>query len=230
MRILVTGANRGLGREVVRQLAEAGHDVIMTSRNPQRGRVALEEVKAETANSKISQIILDVSNMNSVDRLFSQVSALYNSLDVLINNAGILPNSSNSSTVSLESLKSAMDTNVYGALQVTQSLLPLLKKSNNARIINVSSGMGALENMGGGHAAYRMSKTALNSLTAMMAVDLSPFNIKVFAVCPGWVRTDMGGMEAPRSLEAGAQSITYLVTALDAVSGKFYRDGDIIPW
>lgn len=227
---LVTGGNRGLGKEVARQLAVKGHQVIITARNTEKGQQAQAELQEMTNNPNIHFVQLDVTKEQDVQNSYQYIEEKFGQLDVLVNNAGIFLDREDSTKVSLDNLNKTLDTNFYGPFRTSQAFLPLMRKAQEARIINVSSGMGALESMGGGHAAYRLSKTALNSLTAIMAADVAADGIKVFAVCPGWVHTDMGGKEAPRTPEEGGNSITYLVDAPDAVSGKFYRDGQIIPW
>ncbi len=230
MNILVTGGNRGLGREVVRQMALQGHTVILTARDAEKGKKTVEALQEETSNSNIIFIQMDTSSTESIHNSFKNVSWKVKHLDVLINNAGVSINSDDTTQVSMDNMQATFQTNFYGPFQVSQVFMPLLKQAPAARIINVSSGMGSLTNITGGYAAYRISKTALNSLTAVMAADVEKYNIKVFAVCPGWVHTDMGGKEAPRTPEEGGRSILWLVDAPNAVSGKFYRDGEIIAY
>ena len=233
MNILITGGNRGLGKEVARQLAlkDPNNKILITARDVEEGKEAVAELESSTNNNNIDFIQVDVTSTKDIKNAYQYIAQEWRHLDVLVNNAGIFPRESGDTTqVSLETIQTTFDTNFYGPLQLSQTFLPLLQKSNDARIINVSSGMGALTGMQGGYAAYRFSKTALNSLTAVMAADVAKDNIKVFAVSPGWVKTDMGGPNADRSLEVGGKSIACLVDLPDAISGKFYRDGELIDW
>lgn len=230
MIVLITGANRGLGKEVATQLAEKGHEIIMTARDEQKGIQALKEVRERSGNDNVRFIQLDVGSEEDCKRVFKIVNDNYDHLDVLINNAGIFLNADDSSHVSMDVMEYTMKTNFLGPFRLSQLFLPILEKAEDPRIINVSSGMGALTDMGSGYAAYRISKTALNSLTAVMAADLHLRGLKVFSVCPGWVKTDMGGKEAPRELQEGAWSIMWLIDSPEAISGKFYRDGKQLSW
>jgi NAD(P)-dependent dehydrogenase (short-subunit alcohol dehydrogenase family) len=149
---------------------------------------------------------------------------------VLINNAGIISSSKGVDKVGMDEIRALLETNFFGPLQLTQSLPPLLEKSPDGRIINISSGMGALHEVGCGYAAYRLSKTALNSFSAILAKDLAGTNIKVNSMCPGWVRTEMGGSNASRSVERGADTAVWLATAKEIPNGKFLRDRKVIEW
>ena len=230
--MLVTGANRGIGYETVRQLVKQGHQLILTARNEEKGRTALENLKKELPleDNPILFQKLDVSRSSDLPEVFQFIEKRFGRLDVLINNAGIISTGKDSSEVALEEIQKTMNTNFYGPFLIAQKFIPLLKKSQDARIINVSSGMGALNGAGAGYTAYRLSKTALNGLTATMAADLAGSSVKVVSVCPGWVKSDMGGASAPRSLEQGADGIVYLATSPDVISGRFYRDGKVIEW
>lgn len=224
MIILITGGNRGLGKGSAMQLASKGYTVIVGSRKVN------DELIKEFSAYNIQVIKLDLLDAGDMADVVKFVKDRYGKLDVLINNAAIMGSSKGVIDVEYNTIRETLDTNLMAPLKMMQVLVPLLKKSDDARIINVSSGMGAMEGMTGGHTAYRLSKSALNALTIMASSDLSMYGIKVFAVCPGWVKTDMGGPNAPRNLDTGANSITYLVDAQDVVNGKFYRDGEIIPW
>jgi len=224
---LVTGANRGIGLEIARQLGLAGFQVTGTSRDPEKGeaaRLALQE-KGVT----VSFLALDLQDRQSIATLPDRLP-FSGPLDVLVHNAAVMPNSGDSSRVDLVSMDKTLQTNALGPLQLSQVLLPRLKQSADAHIIHLSSEMGAFSSMGSGWAAYRLSKTALNGLTAIMAEDLRPFGIRVFAMCPGWVRTEMGGRSAPRSPAQGAETAVWLATAQEAPSGMFFRDREVIPW
>ena len=228
--VMITGANRGLGKEVARQLAQKGFRVLMTGRDRKKLKKAAKEVKESTGHSDIHIFELDMTSPQHLHTIASKVAAKTGQLDVLINNAGIFIDSQDSTNVSRVALEQTLDTNFYGPVRLTQEMLPLLRKGKNARIINVSSGMGALTNMGRGHAAYRISKTALNGFTTNLAADLCDEHILVVAVCPGWVKTDMGGANADRDIEMGGASISQLAWKDNLETGRFYRDGRIIAW
>ncbi len=232
---VVTGANRGLGFETARQLAQRGFHVILTARNLQAGADALKRLRAEKLTVELHK--LDVTVSEDARALARHIREKHDRVDVLVNNAGILTESarepgaesSDPLTVSPLTLMQHFNTNTLGAVRLIQALAPLF--SEGARIINVSSGMGALHDMGGGHLGYRLSKTALNAVTRVFAHELAPRHIRVNSVCPGWVRTAMGGLSATRSVEQGVETIVWLATAPQATdSGFFWRDRQRIPW
>lgn len=223
--VLVTGGNRGIGLEICRQLADLGHKVIMSTRDPEKGNIAAEKMVLP-----IDVQTLDVTNTNHIEKLALYLSETYGSLDVLINNAGIGIGSNGVANADLTEVKEIMETNFYGPWRLTQALLPLLEKSDEGRIINISSGMGALNEMEGGYAGYRMSKSALNALTILTANELGKTSIKVNAMCPGWVKTEMGGAGATRTVEQGADTAVWLSTEENILSGLFFRDRKVISW
>jgi NAD(P)-dependent dehydrogenase (short-subunit alcohol dehydrogenase family) len=223
---LVTGANKGIGFEICRQLANAGIQVILTARDQEKGETAVNLLRKE--NPDLAFFKADVANPSEIKSLAAFIQKEYGQLDILINNAGILPDQDNSLKADLDKAKKVLDTNFFGAWNMCQQLLPLLQKSNDGRIINVSSGMGSFDEMGGGYAAYRISKTALNALTVIMGAELSGSKIKVNAICPGWVKTDMGGSGAPRNVSQGADTAVWLATEPNIPTGKFFRDRKII--
>ena len=152
-------------------------------------------------------------------------------LDILINNAAILLDKNHASVqVSLQDMRETMETNLYGPMMITRAMIPFLKGSDDPRVINVSSTMGQFASMGAGYAAYRISKTALNALTVIQSRELAREGIKVNTMCPGWVKTEMGGPEAPRSIEEGAETAVWLATTNNLPSGKFFKDKNEIPW
>lgn len=222
---IVTGANRGLGKEVSRQLAEQGDLVIVTARQLSSAQQTVEELGLD--NLLAAQ--LDITNQESVDQLVEFVQQRFFAVDVLINNAAIHYDTwQNAVNVDLNTVQEAMDTNVYGAWRMTQAFLPLLQNSQQARIVNVSSGAGAMKNQTGSTPAYSMSKIALNSLTLMLANQLKSSGILVNAVCPGWVATDMGG-SGGRPVEQGASGITWAANLpANGPTGGFFRDGEEI--
>ncbi|MEL6778220.1 MAG: SDR family oxidoreductase [Cyanobacteria bacterium J06597_16] len=224
---LVTGANRGIGLEVVRQLAEKGMTVLLGARSLEKGRVAARTLHGQT----VVPCQLDVTQPADIEQVAAQISREYGRLDVLINNAGILYDTwQTAAAADLTEVRLAMETNTLGPWQVVQGLLPLMKNSQHGRIVNVSSGAGALHGMTGRTPAYSVSKAALNALTIMLSQNLKANGILVNAVCPGWVATDMGGTGG-RPIEEGAASVVWAaLLADDGPSGGFFRDGKPIEW
>ncbi len=233
---VVTGANRGIGLEVARQLARAGFKVVLTCRDEGKGKEAQSQLTSEGLNVDVRAV--DVTESGSIRDLDLYLRKKYGRLDVLVNNAGImLDHFEDGQPVmsiidcDLTEVRKTMETNVYGALSVIKELLPLMKENHYGRIVNVSSGLGQMSEMGAGYAGYRLSKAALNALTCMVADELTSENIIVNACCPGWVRTDMGGKHASRSVEEGADTIVWLCQAADgSPSGKLFRDREEQPW
>lgn len=222
---IVTGSNRGLGKETVRQLAAKGYSVLLTARKLDNAQRAAKELNYNS----IVPLQLDISDQDSVDEFVTRVAALTEQVDVIVNNAAIHYDTwQNALNADLSIVEEAMNTNVYGAWRLVKALIPLLRKSVGATVVNVSSGAGALENMTGGAPAYSLSKIALNALTVMLHNQLNQDGISVNAVCPGWVATDMGG-KGGRPVEEGAKGIVWVATLLDKhSSGGFYRDGQRI--
>jgi NAD(P)-dependent dehydrogenase (short-subunit alcohol dehydrogenase family) len=226
---LVTGANRGLGKENARQLALKGFKVILTSRS-ESGREVAEAFRKEGLDVVFHQ--LDVADGQSIAELADHLSENYSKLDVLINNAGIHYDTfQNTLNADFAIVEEALHVNAIGPWRVSKALMPMLKKSEGGRIVNVSSSSGSFADSWPGTPAYSMSKTALNMLTIKMAADLEGSNVKVNSVCPGWVRTAMGGPEAPRDVTEGAGSILWAaLLPEDGPSGGFFRDGEEISW
>jgi NAD(P)-dependent dehydrogenase (short-subunit alcohol dehydrogenase family) len=199
---VVTGANRGIGFEICRQLASRGTQVVLTARKGTAGEAAFKKFAAQ--NLTVRFRTLDVTSRKSIIALRDFLKRAYGRLDILINNAGIISKSDAPGlTVDLEAVRATLETNTLGPLHLSQILMPLLRRSKSARIVNLSSGMGAFSEMEGDYAAYRISKTALNAVTAILAAELRDV-VAVNAACPGWVKTDMGGPNADRDLEEGA--------------------------
>lgn len=227
--IVVTGGNRGIGLEICRQLADRGAQVILTARNIKSGEAAASQLAH--GGKSVQFHPLDVTDAASVKKLRDFLERSFGRLDVLINNAGILVDREGSGLeVNLATVRETLETNALAPLHLAQALAPLLRKSKAGRIINVSSGMGSLSEMGGGYAAYRISKAALNAVTGILAAELSAA-VAVNSMCPGWVKTDMGGANAEREVKQGADTAVWL--ALDTpqeLTGKFLRDRKVIPW
>jgi len=227
--VVVTGGNRGIGLEICRQLAARGARVVLTARK----RAAGEAAVATLAGGKHAALFhpLDVTDGNSIDGLRDFLAERCGRIDVLINNAGIIAKGEAPALkVGLATVRETLETNALGPLHLVQALVPLLKRGRSPRIVNMSSGMGALAGNDGGYAAYRMSKTLLNAVTAILAAELAG-TVAVNSVCPGWVKTDMGGAGATRDVAHGAETAVWL--ALDApvtLTGKFVRDREVIPW
>ncbi|MGG6241172.1 SDR family oxidoreductase [Nodosilinea sp. AN01ver1] len=226
---LVTGANRGIGLEVARQLAQAGMTVILGSRDPAKGEAAAASMMQ--AGLEVLPQPLDVTVPDSVQRVAQVVEQRFGHLDVLINNAGILYDTwQQASSADLAVVQEAWDTNTLGPWRMAQAFLPLLKRSPHGRIVNVSSGAGALSSMGAGTPAYSTSKAALNAFTRLLAAELKGTGILVNSVCPGWVATDMGG-SGGRPVADGAASVVWAATLPDdGPTGGFFRDGKPLDW
>ena len=227
---VVTGGNRGIGFETCRQLAKQGIHVILTSREEVRGKAAAEKLQAEGLD--VSYYSLDVTDADSVQRLAQFIKNEYGQLDILINNAGVLLDSSGSVlNTKIDTLHQTINTNLYGPFLLCQALIPLMEKHKYGRIVNVSSGAGQLSDMNSGYPSYRISKTALNALTRVLGNELKGTNILVNSVCPGWVKTDMGGANASRTPAQGADTIVWLATLPDnGPTSGFFRDRQPIPW
>jgi NAD(P)-dependent dehydrogenase (short-subunit alcohol dehydrogenase family) len=226
---VVTGANRGIGLEVVRQLAADGYAAILGARDPDKGSAAAEPLRAEGLDVEARR--LDVADAAGVAEFGAALERDHGRLDVLVNNAAIHYDTGERGVdADLDVVREAFETNVLGAWRTVQACLPLLRSSPSARIVNVSSGAGALTDMGGGTPAYRVSKTALNALTRILAAELRRDGVLVNSVCPGWVATDMGG-SGGRPVEQGAASVIWAVRiGDDGPTGGFFRDGREIDW
>ncbi len=227
---VVTGGNKGIGREICRQLSAKGVRTILTARDVGRGRAAREALEKSGSSALFHQ--LDVTDSDSIGGLAAYVEKEFGRLDILVNNAAIRTDQGTAGeNVSLDILREMMEANTYGVLAVCQRLVPLLKKSPGGRIVNVSSGLGSLANMGGGSPAYRITKTAVNAVTRILADELKSSGILVNSVHPGWVRTDMGGRNAAKSVEEGADTPVWLALLPDGgPTGGFFRDRKPMPW
>ncbi|MEA2382414.1 MAG: hypothetical protein QOH72_2385 [Solirubrobacteraceae bacterium] len=226
---VVTGANRGIGREVVRQLAQHGWLVVLGARDAARGRAAAAELGGEAAG--VMARVLDVSDDASVRAAARWVGAEFGRCDALVNNAAIdYDTDARATTADLDRVHRAMETNLYGAWRTALAFLPLLRRSPHPRVVNVSSGSGSISEMSAGTPAYSVSKAALNALTRILAAELRADDVLVNAVCPGWVATDMGGASG-RPVGDGAASVVWAVLlADDGPTGGFFRDGRPVAW
>jgi NAD(P)-dependent dehydrogenase (short-subunit alcohol dehydrogenase family) len=227
---LVTGGNRGIGYELVKQLALKGFKVILTSRDPDTGHEAAQ--KLQQSNLDVTFVQMDIDNQDSIRKAATTVNERYGRLDVLINNAGVYLDE-NEKLVAMDPsiLERTMATNFFGSYYTIRSFMPLMEKQGYGRIINVSSEYGEMNEMSyPGVGAYKLSKFALNGLTRMVAAEVNG-DIKVNAVDPGWVSSDMGGPSAPRTPKQAAESIVWLATiGPQGPNGEFFRDGIRIGW
>lgn len=234
----VTGGNRGIGREIARQLALKGYHVLIGCRNAEKGGITVAELHKD--GLMVDLQVVDVNDAESVTQTVNKIEKEYGRLDVLVNNAGIILDRGISVLEVEESVvKNTFETNFLGALRMTQAAVPLMKKRGYGRIVNLSSGLGAFEimsgqgpiQMGGASSAYRISKTMLNALTCLVAQDVADVGIKVNAACPGRIQTDMGGADAPSTVAEGADTIVWLATLDEkGPNGGYFRDRQQIAW
>ncbi len=231
---LVTGANRGMGLEIVRQLSRLGLIAVLAARDLEKGKVAAATLAAEEFDVPV--VALDVTDADSIRAAVAEVRGLFGRIDVLVNNAailkeGLLPEDTSVLDVSGDLVNQTFLTNTVGPLRMIQATVPGMRERGYGRIVNLSSGAGQLAEMGGGFPAYRLSKSAVNALTRITAAELGAHEIKVNSLCPGWVRTDMGGPHATRTVEHGAETAVWLATLPeDGPTGGFFRDMKPIPW
>lgn len=227
---LITGANKGIGFETARQLAQMGWAVLLGARRVSAGEEAVARLAKERL--KVGVLPIDVSSTESIARAAAEFGKRFNHLDVLLNNAGIYPDPGiNVLTISRLQLAETFQTNTFGALAVAQAFLPYLRRARSARVINMSSGYGQLASLSPEVPSYCLSKLALNGLTLMLSRALAPDGIAVNSMSPGWVRTDMGGANAPRSVEQGADTAVWLASeAAHDLTGKFFEDRKEIAW
>lgn len=226
---VVTGGNRGIGREVAAQLAERGFRVVLGSRDVAKGQATAADLGPEGGRITVRQ--LDVADPASVTRLAAWIDGTFSRVDVLVNNAAINYDTWQSAVVAdLATVREALETNLLGAWRTTQALLPQLRRSAHGRIVNVSSESGSISQMTGGTPAYSVSKAGLNALTRLLAGELAADAILVNAVCPGWTATDMGG-GGGRPVSEGAASVVWAATlGDDGPTGGFFRDGSPLAW
>jgi NAD(P)-dependent dehydrogenase (short-subunit alcohol dehydrogenase family) len=227
---LVTGANRGIGLEVARQLAERGYEVLLSARDGEKASAAADDL-AQATGATVRPLRLDVADAISIEAAAEQVRKDPGRLDVLVNNAGVGSDFGVAGVApDFDKIATALETNFYGAYRLTIALLGLLRESEHPRIVNVSSGMGGVAEMGGWSPGYRVSKAALNAVTRILSTELKDAGFLVNSACPGFVNTDMGGpMGAKKPVHDGAAGVVWLATLPDdGPTGGFFRDGQPI--
>ncbi len=228
---IVTGANRGIGHEIARQLLKEDLVVVVGARDKVKCERAVASLKNGGGN--VDAHLLDVSDTRSVKRFVDYVEKKHGAPSVLVNNAGVFPESFDAKIVETptSTWRETFETNLFGAVRMCREVVPLMQKLRYGRIVNMSSGMGQLHQMGAGAAAYRTSKAALNAFTRTLAAEVAGTGILVNSMSPGWVKTDMGGENAPRSVEEGADTAVWLsLLPSSGPSGQFFRDRKPIPW
>lgn len=227
---LVTGANRGIGFEICRQLGAAGYAIVLTARDAEKGAKAVRTLRKEGIDAHFQP--LDVTDPAGARRVAGFVEKELGRLDALVNNAAIAIDPRDTlESVELDVMRRTLETNLLGVLACCQAFLPIMKKQGYGRIVNVSSGRGSFSKLGSGGPSYRISKTALNALTVILADEVKDTNILVNAVTPGWVRTRLGGMKAPLSTAQGAETAVWLAMLPDdGPRGKFFKDREEFPW
>jgi len=225
--ILITGGNRGIGNGLFK-LFSVDHNVLITVRDQNKGQDAL--LSLGHSKNAVDYVVMDVDDNESVIKAAATIKQKFENVDLLINNAGILINEYQLPAIetSEDSILKTFNTNTLGVLRVCKSIVPLM--SDGGRIINISSGMGQLDEMESGSTAYRISKTALNALTKILSNELKPMRIKVNTICPGWVKTDMGGENATLTVEQSTARIAQFALMENFPNGQFVRHGEKIPW
>ncbi|HEY9783374.1 MAG TPA: SDR family oxidoreductase [Leptolyngbyaceae cyanobacterium] len=234
---LITGANKGIGLEIARQLGTQGITVLIGARDEKRGSVAAEKLQAENIDAHAVQ--LDVTNQQSIDAAAKHIQSEFGKLDILVNNAGIAIDNAPPSQLDMEILRRTYETNFFGVFAVTKAMLPLLHKSQAGRIVNISSGLGSLTQNSDPnyeyaqikYLAYNSSKTALNAMTVQFAHELKDTPIKVNSADPGYVATDINNNNGPRTVQQGASTPVRLATLpADGPTGSFFDDNGVVPW
>jgi NAD(P)-dependent dehydrogenase (short-subunit alcohol dehydrogenase family) len=228
---LVSGGNRGIGFEICRQLAKHGLAVVLTARDAAKGKAAVKALHEEGLEAEFHR--LDVTSCRSIRACVAAVAEKRGRIDVLVNNAGVLLDARGSRFLDskLDTYRDTLEANLFGPLQLAQAVVPLMKANRFGRIVNLSSGLGQLSEMGTGTPAYRISKTSLNALTRILAAEFKENNILVNAMCPGWTKSGMGGDSAPRTPEQAADTALWLATLPDdGPTGGFFRDRTPIDW
>jgi len=225
--IFITGGNRGIGKGLV-EIFSKDNKVFFSARDEHKAKSVIDSI----GNENIDYVIMDVADERNVLNGIESLKEKTDSIDMLINNAGILipglKHKIDAVETDDESILKTFNINTVGVLRVCKAVLPLMRPTS--RIINISSGMGQMEGMATGSIAYRLSKSALNALTIVLSQELSSKDIKVNAICPGWVQTDMGGYEATLTVKESVESIKKFALCDDFPNGKFLRHGEILPW
>jgi NAD(P)-dependent dehydrogenase (short-subunit alcohol dehydrogenase family) len=235
---LVTGANKGIGFEIAKKLADRDITVLIGARNQENGLKAQKQLRGTDLD--VHHVLLDVTDAMSIQTAVGRIKDEFRRLDILVNNAGIMIDSKTGITeLNATIFQNTLETNALGPLLLSQACLPLMKANNYGRIVNMSSTLGSLTDIASPdsvHAqvqapAYRLSKTLLNGITVLLAAQMRGTNVLVNSACPGWVRTDLGGRQAPLSPEQGADTPVWLATLPDGgPSGGFFRERQPIPW
>jgi NAD(P)-dependent dehydrogenase (short-subunit alcohol dehydrogenase family) len=227
---LVTGGNRGIGFEICRRLAQAGVRVLLGSRDLSRGGEAAERLAAE--GLRVSARELDLRSEASIRDLVERIETQLGRLDILVNNAGVfLDKDGAATTIDLDRVRLTMETNLYGPILLCRAVLPLMRRHGFGRIVNLSSQLGSLSEMDALYPAYRMSKTALNAYCRILAAELAGSGILVNSMCPGWVKTEMGGPNAVREVADSVDTALWLATLPDdGPTGGFFKDREPLPW
>lgn len=225
---LITGGNKGIGFAAAHQLAQQGFHVFIAARDATRGQQAVEKLTGESLSAEL--VRLDVTDADSIHEAAKMVGEKHGVLDVLVNNAAVnLDEGNDVLSISADAFRQTFESNVFGPLQVTQAFWPLLQNSDSPRVVNVSSGLGRLYDMENSMPSYSVSKTALNALTRQFA-GLGKDKVAVNSICPGWVRTDMGGPNASRTPDQGAAIIVKLATMDNPPTGHYLNDEGEIGW
>jgi NAD(P)-dependent dehydrogenase (short-subunit alcohol dehydrogenase family) len=228
---IVTGGNRGIGLEIARQLMKEDVFVVLGSRDLAKGEKAAADIKGRKSNVVAYQ--LDVNDTKSVRRFVEQVEKAHGPPSILVNNAGVYPEETTAKVIDTptSAWRETFETNLFGAVRMCREVVPLMRKLRTGRIVNISSGLGQLHHMGEGSPAYRVSKAALNALTKTLSAEVADAGILVNSMSPGWVKTDMGGEQATRSVEEGADTAVWLcMLPSNGPTGQFFRDRKPIPW
>ncbi|MCZ6605603.1 MAG: SDR family oxidoreductase [Alphaproteobacteria bacterium] len=229
MIVLISGGNRGLGLETARQLAGLGHTVVLGARDPAKGKAAAAVLGDEGLTA--DWVPLEVTDGRQAAAAVDDVVARHGRLDVLINNAGILPEMGSVLKTTAETMTQTLAVNVVAPLRLAQLAIPHMKKRRYGRIVNVSSFLGQMGSMGAGQGAYRISKASLNAVTVALDAELGDGPVKVNSASPGWTRTDMGGPSATNTIEEGADTIVWLATLPDdGPTGGFFHARELIDW